>query len=105
MLDLERSADARAIVDAVVKLAHALGKRVVAEGVETIKQRRILTEMGCDELQGFLFAQPMAPADLLQWAMDARQNDEDAFRSSLYVHAGDADPRLRRKVAPPVSAH
>jgi diguanylate cyclase len=105
VMDLERSADARAVVDAVVKLAHALGKRVVAEGVETIKQRRILTEMGCDELQGFLFAQPMAPADLLQWAIDARDSDEDAFRSSLYVHAGDADPRLRRKTKPPVSAH
>jgi diguanylate cyclase len=108
VMDLERSGDARAVVDAVVKLAHALGKRVVAEGVETAKQRRILTEMGCDELQGFLFAQPMTADDLLQWAMDARNNDEDAFRSSLYVHAADADPRLRRKPAaavPPVSAH
>ncbi len=106
VMDLERSADARAVVDAVVKLAHALGKRVVAEGVETIKQRRILTEMGCDELQGFLFAHPMAADDLLQWAMDAKHNDEDAFRSSLYVHAGDADPRLkRRSVSPPISAH
>jgi diguanylate cyclase len=105
VMDLERSADARAVVDAVVKLAHALGKRVVAEGVETIKQRRILTEMGCDELQGFLFAQPMAPADLLQWAIDARDSDEDAFRSSLYVSPGDVDPRLRRKTTPPISAH
>jgi diguanylate cyclase len=105
VMDLERSADARAVVDGVVKLAHALGKRVVAEGVETIKQRRILTEMGCDELQGFLFAQPMTGADLLQWALDARNNDEDAFRSSLYVHPGDADPRLRRKASVPTSAH
>ncbi len=106
VMDLERSADARAVVDGVIKLAHALGKRVVAEGVETIKQRRILTEMGCDELQGFLFAQPMAPNDLLQWAMDAKHNDEDAFRSSLYVHPGEVDPRLRkRSVAPPISAH
>ena len=105
VMDLERSADARAVVDGVIKLTHALGKRVVAEGVETMKQRRILTEMGCDELQGFLFAQPMAPADLLQWAMDARNNDQDAFRSSLYVHAGDADPRLRQRAKAPVSAH
>jgi diguanylate cyclase (GGDEF)-like protein len=108
VMDLERSGDARAVVDAVVKLAHALGKRVVAEGVETIKQRRILTEMGCDELQGFLFAQPMTANDLLQWAMDARNSDEDAFRSSLYVHPGDVDPRLRRRTAttsaPPVTA-
>jgi diguanylate cyclase (GGDEF)-like protein len=106
VMDLERSADARAVVDAVVKLAHALGKRVVAEGVETPKQRRILTDMGCDELQGFLFAQPMTAGDLLQWALDARNNDEDAFRSSLYVSPGEGDPRLRRKsVAPPVSSH
>ncbi len=105
VMDLERSADARAVVDAVVKLAHALGKRVVAEGVETIKQRRILTEMGCDELQGFLFAQPMTAGDLLQWAMDARNNDQDAFRSSLYVHPGDADPRLRKRTVAPTSAH
>jgi diguanylate cyclase len=106
VMDLERSADARAVVDAVVKLAHALGKRVVAEGVETPKQRRILTDMGCDELQGFLFAQPMTAGDLLQWALDARNNDEDAFRSSLYVSPGDVDPRLRRKsIPPPVSAH
>jgi diguanylate cyclase (GGDEF)-like protein len=109
VMDLERSGDARAVVDAVVKLAHALGKRVVAEGVETVKQRRILTEMGCDELQGYLFAAPMTAGDLLQWALDARNNDEDAFRSSLYVHPGDGDPRVRRRsVAPtsvPTSAH
>ena len=85
--DLERSADARAVVDAVIKLAHALGKRVVAEGVETLRQRRILTEMGCDELQGYLFAHPMAAADLLQWALDARNTDAQEFRSSLYVAA------------------
>jgi diguanylate cyclase len=83
--DLERSGDARAIVDAVVKLAHALGKRVVAEGVETLRQRRILTELGCDELQGFLFARPMAAQDLLSWAIDDRQRDEQAFRQSLYA--------------------
>jgi EAL domain-containing protein (putative c-di-GMP-specific phosphodiesterase class I) len=99
VLDLERSADARAVVDAVVKLAHALGKRVVAEGVETIRQRRILTELGCDELQGFLFARPMSAADLLQWAVDTRQRDQEAFRASLYVNPGEGDPRKLREAA------
>jgi diguanylate cyclase len=92
VLDLERSTDARAIVNAVVKLAHALGKRVVAEGVETQRQRRILTDLGCDELQGFLFARPMSAADLLQWALDARNQDEAAFKASLYVHPGIGNP-------------
>ncbi len=105
VMDLERSGDARAVVDAVIKLAHALGKRVVAEGVETVKQRRILTEMGCDELQGYLFAQPMTAGDLLQWALDARNNDEDAFRSSLYVNPAELDPRLKRAALTPSSAH
>jgi diguanylate cyclase len=56
-----------AIVDAVVRLAHALGLRVVAEGVETENQRDRLLALGCDELQGFLFARPMAPDALAQW--------------------------------------
>jgi predicted signal transduction protein with EAL and GGDEF domain len=82
---------------------------VVAEGVEPIKLRRILTEMGCDELQGFLFAQPMAAQDLLHWALEARNSDEDAFRSTQDVHPVDGDPRLRRTpaatTATAVSAH
>ncbi|WP_294370783.1 EAL domain-containing protein [Pseudacidovorax sp.] len=66
--DLETSADARAVVDAVVRLAQALGLRVVAEGVETAGQRDILVGMGCDELQGFFFARPMPADQLVQWS-------------------------------------
>ena len=69
--DLEHSNDARAVVDAVIRLSHALGLRVVAEGVETAAQNDILLQMGCDELQGYYFARPM-PADALwAWAQDA----------------------------------
>lgn len=66
--DLEEQEDARAVVDAVVRLAHALGLRVVAEGVETAGQRDILAAMHCDELQGFFFARPMPADALLAWA-------------------------------------
>jgi diguanylate cyclase (GGDEF)-like protein len=66
--DIEASADARAIVDAVIRLSHAMGLRVVAEGVETQAQSDILLGLNCDELQGFLYARPMSAAALLDWA-------------------------------------
>ncbi len=83
IMDLEHSADARAVVDAVVKLAHALGLKVVAEGVENPRQKQVLEEMGCDELQGFLFAKPMSSRALLLWAINDR-NAAAHFRASLF---------------------
>ncbi|SDK17893.1 diguanylate cyclase/phosphodiesterase [Methylophilus rhizosphaerae] len=53
------SAPALAIVEAMVKLAHALGLNVVAEGVEEEDQRRALTSVGCDQMQGYLFSRPV----------------------------------------------
>lgn len=60
--DLVGNVDAQAILDAVVRLAHALRMEVVAEGVETEEQRSMLVQLGCDILQGYLFSRPM-PAD------------------------------------------
>lgn len=91
VFDLEHSSDARAVVDAVIKLAHALGKKVVAEGVENERQCRILTELGCNELQGFLFAQPMSGSDLLKWALNDDGQSENAFRESLFASPSDFD--------------
>jgi EAL domain-containing protein (putative c-di-GMP-specific phosphodiesterase class I) len=55
----------RAIVAAAIGAAHALGQRVVAEGVETPDQLAVLRELGCDEAQGFLVDQVL-PADALE---------------------------------------
>ncbi|UZE31393.1 EAL domain-containing protein [Pseudomonas asplenii] len=60
--DLEHDSDDAAIVSAIVALGQALGLRIVAEGVETEKQRDFLTHLGCDSLQGYLLGRPM-PAD------------------------------------------
>ena len=65
--DIEVRPDARAIVSAVIQLAHQLGLRVVAEGVETEGQRDILLVLQCDELQGYLLARPMAVEALDDW--------------------------------------
>jgi diguanylate cyclase (GGDEF)-like protein len=84
VMDLDSNADARAIVDAVLKLAHAIGLKVVAEGVENIRQRDILLQLGCDEFQGYLFARPMSARSLLLWAVED-QPAKNAFRASLFA--------------------
>jgi len=53
-----------AIVCAVIEMAHALGLKAVAEGVESEAQLVFLRERRCDELQGFYFASPMLPSEL-----------------------------------------
>ena len=84
VLDLATSDDAHAIVDAVVKLAHALGLKVVAEGVETETQQQLLRALGCHELQGYLYAKPMSARALAQWAMKQEGPRALDFRASLF---------------------
>jgi diguanylate cyclase (GGDEF)-like protein len=59
---LGRSADSEAIVSAIIAMSRALGKRVVAEGVETLGQLAILERLGCDFIQGYILS-PALPAD------------------------------------------
>ncbi len=54
--DIEHNDAAAGIVEAVVSMAHTLGLEVVAEGVEAVEQAQRLAAMGCDQLQGFLYA-------------------------------------------------
>lgn len=65
--DLARSRDSRTIVKAIIDLAHGLGLTATAEGVETAEQLAILRDFGCDVVQGYLIAQPLAPEDLAAW--------------------------------------
>ena len=73
---LDRGSGEDAIVNAIIGLAHAFGLEVVAEGVETPGQLEFLTELGCDQAQGFLLAKPGAPdaVDELVLAGGYRQN-------------------------------
>jgi EAL domain-containing protein (putative c-di-GMP-specific phosphodiesterase class I) len=54
----------RNIVAMIVSLAHMLGLRVVAEGVEDTEQVRLLRELGCDQIQGFYVSRPLPPEDV-----------------------------------------
>jgi diguanylate cyclase (GGDEF)-like protein len=92
--DLDSRSDARTIVQAIVKMAHTLDLRVVAEGVETEAQRDLLVGMGCDELQGYLFARPMSAQALGLWAANDGADDQAEFRASLFkeTEAAALDP-------------
>ncbi|MBK9082938.1 MAG: bifunctional diguanylate cyclase/phosphodiesterase [Rhizobiales bacterium] len=69
--DVERDPEARAVVRAVVSLAHALDMSVTAEGVETQGQALLLAAEGCEDAQGFFFARPMPLSALIDWATRA----------------------------------
>ena len=56
--------DAAAIVMAVISMAHNLGLKTIAEGVETKEQKQILRLLRCDILQGFLYSRPLPAADI-----------------------------------------
>ena len=60
--DMTVDSSDRAIAEAIIVMAHRLGLKVVAEGIETEEQYTLLRAAGCDFGQGYLFARPM-PAD------------------------------------------
>ncbi len=66
--------NSRALLRAIINLAHSLGLAVIAEGVETNEQRTALISMGCDVLQGYLISQPL-PADEV-WPMIVRLHNQ-----------------------------
>jgi diguanylate cyclase (GGDEF)-like protein/PAS domain S-box-containing protein len=61
--NLETDPNDRALSEAIIVMAHKLGLKVIAEGVETEGQRRLLTAAGCDYAQGYLFAGPVSPQE------------------------------------------
>jgi diguanylate cyclase (GGDEF)-like protein len=65
VLDMADDADDMAIVRSTVDLAHNMGLRVVAEGVETPESLEILKELGCDQVQGYFIARPNLPKELV----------------------------------------
>jgi diguanylate cyclase (GGDEF)-like protein/PAS domain S-box-containing protein len=65
IIDLTDDADSAEIVRTIIAMGHSLRRKIIAEGVETEEQFDLLAEMGCDEIQGYLFSQPV-PADAIE---------------------------------------
>ncbi len=74
-----------AIVRSIIVMAHNLGLEVIAEGVETVAQADFLTAEKCEELQGYLFAKPMAAAKLEDYL---HANAADRLLTAIAVHYG-----------------
>ena len=59
VVDIEQNEEDRAIVRAIIDLAHTLQISVIAEGVEEKTQGDMLSRMGCDIIQGYLYSKPI----------------------------------------------
>src|SRR5688572_5951289 len=73
--DVPREGGNTAITQAIIAMAHSLGLKVIAEGVETIEQLEFLRDHGCDELQGYYISRPVPEGEataLLQNAAGMR---------------------------------
>ena len=71
--DAERSRDCRLIIQSIADLAHGLGLTATAEGVETLEQLRLVRELGCDVVQGYLISPPLEPHALKGWQAKFRR--------------------------------
>jgi diguanylate cyclase (GGDEF)-like protein len=71
------------VIGAILSLAASLGADVVAEGVETPEQYRILSDAGCHEFQGFLFARPMGATALMAFINEHRGWTADWFAARM----------------------
>jgi len=65
--NISSSAQDKAIVKSIIKLAHSLGKEVIAEGVEDLACLSILKEMNCEKIQGYYYGKPMSFEEFVIW--------------------------------------
>lgn len=72
MLENEKS---RKLVETIISIARTMEMTVVAEGIETDEQQAILTSLGCDYLQGYLFSRPL-PAEQVPWLLLQKNSDK-----------------------------
>lgn len=74
IITMAKDGDSMAIVSTIISLAHSLGMKVIAEGVETEEQSRFLKLLKCDEMQGYLFSKPLPMGQLTQMLEERRES-------------------------------
>ncbi|MBA3522534.1 MAG: EAL domain-containing protein, partial [Gemmatimonadales bacterium] len=80
--DITTDPDDAAIVTAIIAMGHALGLKVVAEGVETDAQRALLRRKGCDKMQGYFFSRPVPADRFAQYLAGRRTGARNVARRS-----------------------
>ena len=81
VIDLSSGPQGLALVSTIISLAHSLKLNVVAEGVETEEQSRLLRLLNCDEMQGFLFSKPV-PREIFETRFLASDIVRDTLRGA-----------------------
>lgn len=74
---------AREILDTIIMLAHKLEMTVTAEGIETVHQAEVLSALGCDQVQGFLYGRPAAASEIALFLLEntrTRLNPKEGFK-------------------------
>ncbi|MCC6624735.1 MAG: EAL domain-containing protein [Deltaproteobacteria bacterium] len=71
--DVDKVTTKQRLIRSMTDLCHGMGMQVVAEGVETIAERDVLVDLGCDLFQGYLFARPGPPLPRWSWGQDAEE--------------------------------
>jgi diguanylate cyclase (GGDEF)-like protein len=86
VMKMLRSNSDAAIVRSVIELAHNLGMRVVAEGVEDAQTLDALRDLNCDVTQGYLFSKPLPPDKLVPWMLRHSAGQRVAEQAARHEH-------------------
>ncbi|GAA3968112.1 EAL domain-containing protein [Allohahella marinimesophila] len=78
--NIDQREESQVIVQSTIRMAHDLGLKVVAEGIETMADQNFLCKAGCDIGQGYLYAKPLTQADLEVWCEQWQQHDRKVRR-------------------------
>tara|TARA_B100001939_G_scaffold346214_1_gene364501 strand:- start:8848 stop:11232 length:2385 start_codon:yes stop_codon:yes gene_type:complete len=65
--DMIQEKEAQSVIEAIIRLGHSFNLEVIAEGIETAEQLKMLAAMNCDQAQGFYIGRPLSAADITEW--------------------------------------
>lgn len=99
IVDLVENRNSQELVKTVIGLGHSLGASVLAEGVETLAQVRMLGEYGCDEAQGYFYGHPMPALQIMSHAAE-RRAELRRIKASRTAY-----PQLQAEIAEQGTAH